>query len=142
MNAAYRILTAILMTLVLCGCHSHTGPSDMVTGNWKGTIVDAVSGTGTFEATIDRKGPGISGTWSARFQTGGEQRSGSLGGTLVDTKLVIVFSYNPPMVCANGATIESTMAFEGTLRADAWSGSYVTLTCSNVRTGSIDVTRP
>jgi hypothetical protein len=113
----------------------------MVTGSWKGTIADAVSGTGTFEAVIDRKGPGLSGTWSATFQPGGEVRAGSLSGTLLDTKLAVVFTYDPPMACANGVTIDSTMAFEGTLRSNAWSGSYLTLTCSNVRTGTIDVTR-
>jgi len=141
MTAAYRVLTVVLMTIVAGACRSHTAPSDTVAGHWKGTIVDAVSGTGVFEATIERKGPGVSGTWSARFQAGGEVRAGSLSGTLLNTKLAIVFSYDPPMVCANGATIESTMAFEGTLQSNAWSGSYLTLTCSNVRTGTIDVTR-
>lgn len=141
MNVASRVLTAVLLMTVAGGCRSHTAPTDTVTGNWKGTVVDGVSGTGSFEATIERKGPGLSGTWSARFQPGDEVRTGSLSGTIVDAHLAIVFSYDPRMVCTNGVTIDSTMAFEGTLRSDGWSGSYFTLTCSNVRTGTIDVTR-
>jgi hypothetical protein len=141
MNASSRVLTIVLL-MCAAGCRSHTAPTDTVAGNWKGTVVDGVSGTGSFEATIERKGPGLSGTWSARFQPGGEVRTGALSGTLVDTHLAIVFSYDPRTVCANGVTIDSTMAFEGTLRSDGWSGSYVTLTCSNVRTGTIDVARP
>jgi hypothetical protein len=124
------------------GCRSHTGPSDAIAGSWHGRIADSVAGAGTMDVSITRKGPALSGTWSAKFDASGDTRAGGLSGTLVDSNLTVIFVYDPPMVCPGGTTIESTMAFNGTLRANGWSGSYVALACTNVRTGTIDVARP
>ena len=53
----------------------------------------------------------------------------------------MIFGYEPPMVCAGGETLPSTMALTGTLGPAAWSGSYVTLTCSSTRSGTIAMKR-
>jgi hypothetical protein len=138
-----RVVPIVLVALTLAaGCRSRTAPSDEIAGDWRGTIVDSVSGSGTIGMTLKRQGPALSGTWSATFGVSGETRSGVVSGTLVGASVTLVFVYDPPMTCAGGQTIESTMAFNGTLAAAGWAGSYVTLACSGARTGTIDVARP
>jgi len=93
------------------------------------------------DLTIKRTGPALSGSWSATFTISGERRTGTFSGTLVGSTVSMIFGYEPPMVCAGGETLPSTMALTGTLGPAAWSGSYVTLTCSSTRSGTIAMKR-
>jgi hypothetical protein len=144
MKGVFRLVVVFMWCAAVAaaaGCRSHVEPSDDIAGDWRGAIVDSVSGTGTIDITVKRTGPALSGTWSATFDVNGEKRTGALSGTVIDSNVTLVFAYDPPMVCAGGGSIDSTMAFNGRLGASGWAGSYVTLTCSSVRTGTIDVTR-
>ena len=141
LRQAALIVVLTVLEAVVIGCRSRTGPTDEIAGAWIGTIADSAAGAGAMDMTLKRVGPALSGSWSATFTASGERRSGTINGTLVGSNVSMIFGYEPPMVCAGGERLESTMAFNGTLSAGGVSGAYVTLTCSSARTGTIEMKR-
>ena len=141
MGVVARVACGVAVVAIVSGCRSRTAPTDEIAGAWAGTIADSVAGAGVMDVTVKRTGPALSGTWSATFSVSRERRSGTFSGTLLGSTVSMIFGYEPPMLCAGGEKLDSTMAFTGTLGADGWSGPYVTLTCSIARTGTIELKR-
>lgn len=140
MNGFARRMSAALAVAalaMLAGCRSHTAPSDVLTGTWRGTIQDDVRGAGTIEMTMTWKVLSAAGRWSATFDAGGTA-AGSLNAIMNGGGVIVYMTTeDPPSSCGSLDSLAMTATLDGTTLA----GPYVILACDGATGGNISVVR-
>lgn len=129
-------LVAVALTM-LAGCRSHTAPTDVITGTWRGTIQDDVLGAGTIEMTMTWRVLSAAGHWSSTFE-GGRTVGGGLDAFMNGPVLTLFMSTNePPWSCG----VSKSLAMNATLNGTTLAGDYLILTCDDTTHGSMSLTR-
>ncbi len=139
------LCTAVMACVLIggvsaCGRDTPAEPTSWLDGTWRGTITrNGAAGTITLHMT--QSGAGVTGTWTADLDGLALDQTGSIGGTLTGSTLVLFLSPTTPLTCGSGTTLSGTLAMTGSLAGDRLAGDYVVFGCESVATGRIDATR-
>ena len=136
MTRPRRVRAAVLIGLCLVAAqcdNSPSSPSDVfLSGVWTGTL-QSISGPATAQATITQIGSSFTGTWSVDATSFAGTNSGRLSGTVNGPNVSIILTPSDPLNCL---FIVAAMVTENTM-----TGTYDTLNCTVVPSGSISLTR-
>jgi hypothetical protein len=130
-----RAAALIGLCLVAAQCNNNnspTVPSRFLSGLWTGTL-QSISGPATARVTITQIGSSFTGTWSVDATSFAGANGGRLSGTVIGSNVSIALTPSDPLNCFFGVTANVT---ENTM-----TGTYTTLNCTVVPSGSISLTR-
>jgi len=100
-----------------------------------------VAGAGTAELLLTGRGPGVSGTWSARFSDTAFNKDGSIGGNHVGSTISLFLTPKVPLMCPTTQSLSGTLSVTGTVAENLLKGTYTVLTCNGATSGSLDLAR-
>jgi hypothetical protein len=137
-----RILVCCLLLASFAACSSGpAAPTGGLDGTWSGTLTDSASGSGTAQLVLTQTSAGVSGTFVIAFPDASRNRSGTAGGTLAASVLVLTLSPSAPLACSPGVTLSGTISATATIVGNRMTGTYSSFTCGGAIGGTIDVTR-
>jgi hypothetical protein len=130
-----RRLVVIVVALLVstCGGSSPSSPSLNLSGNWSGTIVDSLAGTGVLHMTVAQSGSSLTGTAASVYPTG--QGGGSFAGTLNGTNITGTTTPSVPTLCPSNFTAVVNSA--GT----QLSGTLAAFNCTVPETATLNLTK-
>jgi hypothetical protein len=138
-----RCVIATLSIAVMIGCGPPpAGPTDPLSGRWSGAIVDRAAGTGVLQLDLTQSQGAVTGSWIATFSSGGPNGSGTVGGTLGGSNLLLSLVPQTMLACAGGVKLSGTITLVGSVDADHLKGTYSAFTCGGAAAGTVDLTRP
>jgi hypothetical protein len=125
---------AMAAAVATCGGSSPASPSNSYAGAWSGTLTDSGSGSGTWQMTLSGTSA-LAGSWSASV-------SGlTIGGTLGEL---------PPPAGGSGRYFGLSCSFDplqggvllnAVVSGNTATGSYQSLGCAGLATGTVRLTR-
>lgn len=126
----------------LAGCSSGpAAPSSLLDGTWSGTFSDSGSGAGSAKLVLTQTAAGVAGTFAITFSDATKDRSGTVGGTVAASLLVLTLSPSAPVVCSPTVTLSGTLSATLTVAGNRMTGTYSSFTCGGAAGGSVDIAR-
>jgi hypothetical protein len=135
---AFSVVTLAAVVAVACG-RAPAAPSDEVAGTWVGSVSDRTAGMGTLTLHLTTDRGGVGGTWAMDFAADGNDRNGTVGGSLIGPRLVAGLTPDSPFVCASDPAISGVLTLTATVVGSKLSGSYAGFGCGAVLSGAVDL---
>jgi len=102
-----------------------------LSGNYRGTMQDSLAGTGTITATLVQTDSTVTGTFQTSFPEG--HGGGNVAGRRRDDALTLTVTPPQPPACPVHVT--------ATIDGETIQGTYATVDCPMVETGTVTLTR-
>jgi hypothetical protein len=118
------------------GATEPSEPAVTVNGNYTGTAVDSLFGTGSLQLTLAQSDATLSGTYASQYPVAGVQGGGGVSG-VVENSQAMTATLQPSDTTTCPYQLTGTIRDEGA----TISGTYASFNCTSTVTGTFIVTR-
>ena len=130
------VRAAVVIGLCLVAVQCDTGPSSpsdvFLSGIWTGSL-ESMSGPVTARVTMTQIGSSLSGTWSVDATSFAGANGGRLSGNVNGFNVAFALTPSDPLNCLFSVAVRVT--------GNTMTGTYNTLNCTVVPSGTISLTR-